>query len=114
MENSISGASQFLAFDFGASSGRAILGEIKEEKLTLKEIHQCQLTANTTGKKVVAGPVEATAIGNIIIQAQALGIIRDASHGKEIIKNSFEMIEYKALNNEQYALNYERFLKITL
>lgn len=72
----------------------------------------CQLTANTTGKRVVAGPVEATAIGNIIIQAQALGVIKDVTHGKEIIRNSFEMIEYKPLNNKEYAVNYEKFLKI--
>ncbi|MBZ9686040.1 rhamnulokinase [Clostridium estertheticum] len=72
----------------------------------------CQLTANTTGKRVVAGPVEATAIGNIIVQAQASGIIKDVAHGKEIIRNSFEMVEYKAMDNEKYAVNYERFLKI--
>jgi rhamnulokinase len=72
----------------------------------------CQLTANTTGKKVVAGPVEATAIGNIIIQAQALGIVKDAAHGKEIIRNSFEMIEYRAQDNQKYTVNYEIFLKI--
>ena len=33
----------------------------------------CQLTANRTGLPVVAGPVEATAIGNVLVQARALG-----------------------------------------
>lgn len=33
----------------------------------------CQLTADTTGKKVVAGPVEATAVGNVLVQARAAG-----------------------------------------
>lgn len=35
----------------------------------------CQLTADTTGKKVVAGPVEATAVGNVLVQARAAGHI---------------------------------------
>jgi rhamnulokinase len=33
----------------------------------------CQLTADATGKRVIAGPVEATALGNILIQARAAG-----------------------------------------
>ena len=33
----------------------------------------CQLTADVTGKKVVAGPVEATALGNVLVQARAAG-----------------------------------------
>lgn len=72
----------------------------------------CQLTANITGKKVLAGPVEATAIGNIIVQAQAVGKIRDIAHGKEVIKNSFEIIEYNPVDKEKYSVNYEKFLKI--
>ena len=35
----------------------------------------CQLTADATGRKVVAGPVEATALGNILVQARAAGSI---------------------------------------
>ena len=35
----------------------------------------CQLTADATGRTVVAGPVEATAIGNILVQARALGLV---------------------------------------
>jgi rhamnulokinase len=35
----------------------------------------CQLTAAATGKPVVAGPVEATALGNVLVQAQASGVV---------------------------------------
>jgi rhamnulokinase len=35
----------------------------------------CQLTADATGKTVVAGPVEATALGNVLIQARAAGVV---------------------------------------
>ena len=33
----------------------------------------CQLTADATGKRVIAGPVEATALGNVLVQARAAG-----------------------------------------
>jgi rhamnulokinase len=35
----------------------------------------CQLTANRTGRRVLAGPVEATAIGNVLVQARAAGLV---------------------------------------
>ena len=35
----------------------------------------CQLTADATGRKVVAGPVEATALGNVLVQARAAGAV---------------------------------------
>ncbi len=69
----------------------------------------CQLTANATGRKVVAGPVEATAIGNIIVQAFALGEIRDIAHGREIIRKSFEMKEYLPKDQGSWEENYLRF-----
>lgn len=55
----------------------------------------CQLTANMTGKNVLAGPYEATAIGNIMIQLMAIGEIKDMHDGRQIISNSFNIIEYK-------------------
>ena len=54
----------------------------------------CNLTANATGKKVLAGPVEATVLGNIIVQLIALGEIQNLSQGREIIKRSFKQKEY--------------------
>jgi ABC-type sugar transport system ATPase subunit len=35
----------------------------------------CQLTADATGKRVIAGPVEATALGNVLVQARAAGVL---------------------------------------
>ncbi|MHB9037976.1 MAG: rhamnulokinase [Armatimonadota bacterium] len=54
----------------------------------------CKLTADVTGKPVLAGPVEATAIGNIIVQAIGLGHISSLDGGREIIRNSFELEAY--------------------
>ncbi len=49
-----------------------------------------QMTANAMGKRVIAGPVEATVCGNILTQLIAIGEITSIDNGREIIKNSFE------------------------
>lgn len=47
----------------------------------------CQMTADYCGRPVTAGPVEATALGNLIIQLKALGEIADASDARRILQN---------------------------
>jgi len=51
----------------------------------------CQLTADATGLPVVAGPAEATAVGNILVQAMALGRIGSPAEIRAIIRDSFEL-----------------------
>ncbi len=56
----------------------------------------CQLTADATGRTVVAGPVEATAIGNILVQARSLGLV----HGgldelRAIVRRSEHLQRYE-------------------
>lgn len=53
----------------------------------------CQYTADTTGKTVVAGPEEASAVGNIIAQLQAVGVIKDTER-KDVVKASFRPVQY--------------------
>ncbi len=53
-----------------------------------------QLVANVTGKEVHAGPVEATAIGNIMAQLMALGEVKDLPEARSIINRSFEVKKY--------------------
>ena len=52
-----------------------------------------ELTARATGKKIVTGPVEATATGNIVMQMISAGEISDISAARRIIKNSFDIKE---------------------
>ena len=59
-----------------------------------KAIFFCQLVANITGKKVIAGPGEATSIGNIVIQLIALKKIKDVAEARKIISNSFNLITF--------------------
>lgn len=54
----------------------------------------CQLTANVTGKKVVAGPTEGSVLGNVIMQLKALGVISTLEEGRQIVRNSFDTVEY--------------------
>jgi rhamnulokinase len=54
----------------------------------------CQMTADATGKRVVAGPVEATAAGNALLQAIALGFLGSLAEGRKLVANSFPLEEY--------------------
>lgn len=53
-----------------------------------------QLIADVTKKEVYAGPVEATAIGNIVSQLMAIGEIKDIKAARGIIKNSFKVKKF--------------------
>ena len=82
-------------------------GGTKEEQLS-------QFAATACGRPVYAGPVEATAIGNIAAQAIALGAIKDIWEAREIIANSFEIKEYQPEVDKMAAWDeaYGRFLKL--
>jgi rhamnulokinase len=51
----------------------------------------CRFTADATGIPVVTGPVEATSVGNILVQALALGYVSGRSEMRQIIRNSFDL-----------------------
>ncbi|NIV36857.1 MAG: rhamnulokinase, partial [Anaerolineae bacterium] len=48
-----------------------------------------QFAADATGRTVIAGPVEATAIGNILVQALALGHVASLSEARALVRRSF-------------------------
>ncbi len=72
----------------------------------------CQFAADATGIPVVAGPVEATAIGNIMIQAMGLGLVKSHAEIRRIIANSFELEKYEPQDTKKWDEAYERFLNI--
>lgn len=62
----------------------------------------CQLTANATGLPVSAGPAEATAIGNLLIQATASGLIEgNLEAGRNVVAERFEILEFQPQQNSQ-------------
>ena len=68
------------------------------------------MTADSLNLPVVAGPTEATALGNIILQLIALGDIEDVNSGRAIIKSQENLKEYKPINPQSFEEAYEKFL----
>jgi len=68
-----------------------------------------QMTADATGRKVVAGPIEATAIGNILVQAMATGDIKSLAEAREVVRNSFEVKIYEPAEPRQWDEAYQRY-----
>ncbi len=52
-----------------------------------------KLVAEATGRRVIAGPVEATAAGNILVQAIGSGAIKDLDEARAVVRASFEVVE---------------------
>ena len=72
----------------------------------------CQLTADACDRVVIAGPVEATAIGNVMVQAIGLGLVGSLAQGREVIRRSFEMRTYEPQHPDRWQEPYQRFLKL--
>lgn len=72
----------------------------------------CELTSQSLNIPVVAGPVEATALGNIVLQLIALGEIESINKGREIIAESEKVKTYISMRTPQWDEAYERFCKI--
>jgi rhamnulokinase len=72
----------------------------------------CQLTADATRRPVIAGPVEATAMGNILMQALARGRIASLAEGREVVRRSCEVVTYEPRESAGWDDAYGRFLAI--
>lgn len=72
-----------------------------------------QWIANSIGIPVVAGPTEATAIGNIMIQAKAAGMVNSLQEMRHIIGESVQLNEFIPENSEDWAKAYQKFLTVT-
>ncbi len=72
----------------------------------------CQAAADACGRRVLAGPIEATAIGNLMMQAVAAGDVGSIGQAREVIRNSFAMDEYRPRNPAAWDEAYGRFLKV--
>jgi rhamnulokinase len=71
-----------------------------------------QFAADATGLPVNAGPVEATAIGNILVQAKAMGTVKSHTELRDIVKQSFPLIAYEPHHTTNWDEMYEHFLRI--
>ena len=71
-----------------------------------------RFTANATGLTVVAGPAEATAIGNCIIQARAAGLAGNRWEMRAIVGNATECCTYSPTDNARWQQAYEKYKAI--
>ena len=55
----------------------------------------CQFTASACGRPVTAGPVDASALGNIMVQMIAGGQVKDIEEGRELIRRTFPLALYQ-------------------
>ena len=74
--------------------------------------HLMQMTANSLGMPVLTGPVEGTAIGNIMLQAKAAGLVSDIYEMRYIIAESIEMKTYLPQDIDEWSKAYEKYLHI--
>ncbi len=70
----------------------------------------CQLTADATGRLVVAGPVEATAVGNIVMQALARGYVASLDEARQVVRRSFDVVTYEPGDVSGWDEAYELLL----
>lgn len=72
----------------------------------------CQFTADAIGLPVIAGPAEATAVGNAIVQAMALGQVRSLDEGRALVRHSFDPTAYVPRDCDRWDEAYDRFLTL--
>ncbi|MGB8453743.1 MAG: rhamnulokinase family protein [Anaerocolumna sp.] len=74
----------------------------------------CQFAANASGCAVIAGPVEATVLGNVALQLIASGQIKDLKEARKIIGQSPDILKYEPKDIKSWEEAYTRYKKIIL
>jgi rhamnulokinase len=72
----------------------------------------CQWTADATGRPVLAGPVEATALGNLLVQMLGLGLIGSLAEGREVVRRSVDVTTYEPRDGGRWDEQYQRFANL--
>lgn len=111
-------------FESLAMRYRQVLGYLKDmAPFSIEKLHVIgggsrngylmQMAADSIGLPVVTGPVEGTAIGNIMLQAKAAGVVKDMFEMRRIIADCIEMKTYEPQDTEAWDVAYERYLEVT-
>lgn len=69
-------------------------------------------TANAIGLPVIAGPSEATALGNILLQAKAAGIVNSKKEMRQIVRNSVTLETFEPYDSEAWDYPYQQYLEV--
>jgi sugar (pentulose or hexulose) kinase len=70
----------------------------------------CQMTADALNRRVIAGPAEGSAMGNALVQAIALGEIKDIAEARRVVRNSVQPEVYEPRHTKAWQDAYERLL----
>lgn len=73
----------------------------------------CRMTAEACALPVVAGPAEATATGNLLVQAMAAGRLASLAELREVVRGSFRLERYEPSGDERWAKRYARFRELS-
>jgi rhamnulokinase len=71
-----------------------------------------QFTADATGCQVIAGPVEATAIGNVLMQAIGLRHLASLDEGRALVRRSFDVTSFEPRTSAAWDEAYNRYLSL--
>lgn len=71
-----------------------------------------QLTANACGVPVVAGPIEATALGNILVQARTAGDVGSLAEIRDVVAASYEIKTFEPTQRDEWEAAYKRYQEI--
>jgi rhamnulokinase len=72
----------------------------------------CQFTADATGMPVTAGPAEATAVGNILMQALCLGAVENVKEIRSIVRGSFPLKTFTPRDGAAWTEAFQRFRRL--
>jgi rhamnulokinase len=72
----------------------------------------CQMAADACQRRVIAGPIEATAIGNLVMQLISANEVGSIAEAREVVRQSFPVEEYQPTNAAAWEDAYQRFMKI--
>lgn len=78
-----------------------------------KNSQLCQYTANAIGIPVIAGPTECTAMGNLLVQAMALGYLKSLADIREVVRNSVQTETYQPQEVSEWEAAYQKYLTVT-
>jgi rhamnulokinase len=73
----------------------------------------CQMTADCCRRRVVAGPSEATALGNCLVQALGLGELQSLADVRDVVRNSCETTVYEPKHDGRWEEWYAAFQQLT-
>jgi rhamnulokinase len=73
----------------------------------------CQMAANAMGRQVIAGPVEATSIGNLLQQAIASGKLANLDEARSVVRRSFTLDNYEPAQKKEWDIAYTRYRDAT-